>query len=276
MSRSETEPQAEAPDNHEYYGVPPYPDMAAIEVVADEQDVSSRERYCRKWGVHPDFLPFAGYHTNPIDILIVLRQISERKAVTASNIRMPDITDEMGANGSALSNVPLEALFNYLGGWQHPDELTANTGCRRWVNPEYKRTTGKETRGLGQYADLKADHRNVNINPEIVEERKQWMKIGLVLGLDGYQIARRMDVERHTVFSFCDNHDIDSRELIESGRELMLRTWKTAHEWGVPYDDLAAAAGVSKATLQTYFSRYIPDFEPPKDPTLSSSGKNIY
>lgn len=279
MSNSEV--HASAPDDREFYGSPPYPDMPAIAALVDTMEIESRREYILKWGVHPDFLPFAGLHKSPIEILIALRDLAEDKPRAASNIHVAEIAEELDLkNGRAtgLSNVPITPLVHYLGGWEHPEGLTSHRGLRRWVNPNYKYDAEThETLGpLGSYADLRADNRNVNIAPEIVEARKEWVSTGLVLGLDGYQLARRMGVERHTVFSFCENHGIDSTALIDSGRELMLRTWRTAYEWGVPYSDLARASGYKQATLQTLMSRHIKGFEAPKDPTASGGNTNIY
>lgn len=284
MSNSEpqaqAQSQAEAPGDREFLGVPPYPDLPVIEALAPSIESRGRRQFLRKWGVHPDFVPFAGLHTSPIDVVAAVRSAIENKPPTASTIRMTNVADELGYdNASSLSNVPIRHIVYYFGGWEHPDELTSNTRCRRWVNPGHKfdRETKEALGPIGHYADLRSDGPGCHMSDDIRVAREEWITLGCAYRLENTQIARRLgDVDPKTVTTLARKAGIDSGGLRESATVMFARTWKTAQSWGVPTAEIAEAAGYTPSGLRAVISHHASEFEPPADPSISGTNTNIY
>lgn len=263
-----------------HYGVPPQPEMLALEVVTDPvvMPTKSWRKFATKWGVHPAFLPFDERAISPLETLAAIRRIIERKPITASRIRVSEIVAEMNVeNESGVTLQDLDTLFYSIGGWRiSREKMTSNQRVRRWVNPRYMNDSGKETHGLGQYADLRADGTGLHMSDELIARRIEWICLGSSLGLDGYHLARRMDVSSSSFFEFATRHGIAVSEYQRSGNELLARTWKTAYDWGTPYYTIAAATGLAESTIRVRISRLASEFEPPTDPTTVNANGSIY
>lgn len=213
------------------------------------------------WGdaldIYSGFLPFAYLDVNVVDVLTTVGEFLESRPQTRQRVSSSELYSLAGLIDKQPGPFDFEDICLLHGWWKGGEAASSGT---YYCNPDYCHDHGDAHLTRESYWDDESG--------EYVNERFEVAIRATRMGLSSRVVykAYGLNEPRH-VTAWLSEHGFDWPSKRKEGLRKMARTFKTLHEWGYTYPEIADAFNMPSSTVANRAADLCYDFEPPADPS---------